>query len=152
MEKIKKEQIEYLQKYLSGKKFEDAIIELEKGKPIQYVIGNVEFYNSIINVNESVLIPRFETELLVDKLIKYCQGIQMGSAIDSNSIPEPWDMPGYLDQVIMAAGTFTQGSSIELSCDGPIREPYIAYQQGSLTYSYGKIAIINAVSSLITKN
>lgn len=73
MEKIKKEQIEYLQKYLSGKKFEDAIIELEKGKPIQYVIGNVEFYNSIINVNESVLIPRFETELLVDKLIKYCK-------------------------------------------------------------------------------
>ena len=58
-------------------------------------------------------------------------------------------MPGYTDQVIMAAGTFTQGSSIELSCDGPIREPYIAYQQGSLTYSYGKIAIKNAIAKLL---
>ena len=60
-------------------------------------------------------------------------------------------MPGYQDQVIMAAGTFTQGSSIELSCDGPIREPYIAYQQGSLTYEYGKIAIINAIKNLLTE-
>ena len=58
-------------------------------------------------------------------------------------------MPGYKDQVIMAAGTFTQGSSIELSCDGPIREPYIAYQQGSLTYQYGKIAVINAIEKLL---
>lgn len=83
-----------------------------------------------------------------DKLIKYCQGIQMSSPIDSNAIPEPWDMPGYEDQVIMASGSFTQGSSIELSCDGPIRSPYIAYQQGSLTYEYGKIAIINAIRNL----
>ena len=60
-------------------------------------------------------------------------------------------MPGYQDQVIMAAGTFTQGSSIELSCDGPIREPYIAYQQGSLTYEYGKIAIIKAIEKLLNK-
>ena len=60
----------------------------------------------------------------------------------------PWDMPGYEDKVIMAAGTFTQGSSIERSCDGPIRKPYIAYMQGSLTYEYGKIAIIKAVSNL----
>ena len=87
-----------------------------------------------------------------EKLIQYCQSIQGSSPIDANVMPIPWDMPGYLDQVIMAAGTFTQGSSIELSCDGPIREPYIAYQQGSLTYGYGKIAIMNAVSSLITKN
>ena len=55
------------------------------------------------------------------------------------------DMPGYSDQVIMASGSFTQGSSIEISCDGPIREPYIAYQQGSLTYTYGRLAVINAV-------
>lgn len=81
-------------------------------------------------------------------LIKYCQGIQMASPIDSNCIPEAWDMPGYQDQVIMAAGTFTQGSSIELSCDGPIREPYIAYQQGGLTYDMGKIGIMRAVSNL----
>ncbi len=83
-----------------------------------------------------------------DKLIKYCQGIQMGSAIDSNSIPEPWDMPGYADKVIMASGSFTQGSSIEISCDGPIRPPYIAYMQGGLTYEYGKIAVLKAISNM----
>ena len=83
-----------------------------------------------------------------DKLIKYCQGIQMGSAIDAHSIPEPWDMPGYNDQVIMASGSFTQGSSIEISCDGPIRPPYIAYMQGSLTYEYGKIAVLVAINNM----
>ena len=83
-----------------------------------------------------------------EDLVKYCQGIQMASPVDSFAIPMPWDMPGYEDKVIMSAGTFTQGSSIELSCDGPIRKPYIAYMQGSLTYEYGKIAIIKAVSNL----
>lgn len=83
-----------------------------------------------------------------EDLVKYCQGIQMASPVDSFAIPMPWDMPGYEDKVIMAAGTFTQGSSIELSCDGPIRKPYIAYMQGSLTYEYGKIAIIKAISNL----
>ena len=80
-----------------------------------------------------------------EKLIKFCQGIQAGSPIDSYVEPIPWDMPGYQDKVIMAAGTFTQGSSIELSCDGPIREPYIAYLQGSLMYPYGKLAIMKAL-------
>ena len=84
-----------------------------------------------------------------EKLIKYCQGIQMGSPIDSNSIPMPWDMPGYTDQVIMAAGTFTQGSSIELSCDGPIRPPYIAFEQGGLTYEYGKLGVLKAIQNLL---
>ncbi len=79
-------------------------------------------------------------------LVKYCQGIQMGSPVDSNSVPEPWDMPGYTDKVIMAAGCFTQGSSIELSCDGPIREPYLAFQQGALTYEYGKLGVLKAIS------
>ena len=83
-----------------------------------------------------------------EDLIKYCQGIQKGSAIDSNSVPEPWDMPGYTDKVIMASGSFTQGSSIEISCDGPIRAPYIAYMQGSLTYEYGKIAVLIAVNNI----
>ena len=83
-----------------------------------------------------------------EKLIKYCQGIQMGSPIDSNSIPMPWDMPGYTDQVIMAAGAFTQGSSIELSCDGPIRPPYVAFQQGGLTYEYGKLGVLKAIQNL----
>lgn len=82
-------------------------------------------------------------------LIKYCQGIQMGSPIDAHFIPEAWDMPGYEDKIIMASGSFTQGSSIELSCDGPIREPFIAYQQGSLTYSYGKLGVMKAVQNLI---
>ena len=72
----------------------------------------------------------------------------MGSAIDSNSIPEPWDMPGYTDKVIMASGSFIQGSSIEISCDGPIRPPYIAYMQGGLTYEYGKLAVMQAVSNM----
>lgn len=84
-----------------------------------------------------------------EKLIKYCQGIQMGSPIDSNSIPEPWDMPGYTDQVIMAAGAFTQGSSIELSCDAPIRPPYIAFMQGGLTYESGKIGVMKAISKIV---
>lgn len=84
-----------------------------------------------------------------DKLIKFCQGIQMGSPIDSFAIPEPWDMPGYTSKVIMAAGTFTQGSSIEISCDGPLREPYIAYLQGGLTYEYGKLALKKAIENII---
>jgi len=83
-----------------------------------------------------------------DKLIKFCQGIQKGSAIDSNSVPEPWDMPGYGDKIIMASGSFTQGSSIEISCDGPIRNPYIAFLQGGLTYEYGKIAVLTAVEQI----
>lgn len=83
-----------------------------------------------------------------EKLIKFCQGIQAASPIDSSSVPEPWDMPGYTDQVIMAAGAFTQGSSIELSCDAPIRPPYTAFLQGGLTYEYGKIGVLKAISKL----
>ena len=83
------------------------------------------------------------------KLIKFCQGIQKGSPVDSNSIPEPWDMPGYTNKVIMAAGTFVQGSSIELSCDAPIRPPYVAFLQGGLTYEYGKFGVLTAISNLL---
>ena len=84
-----------------------------------------------------------------EDLIKYVQGIQAGSAIDSMSVPMPWDMPGYTDKVIMAAGAFTMGSSIELSCDAPIRPPYIAFQQGGLTYEYGKLGVLRAVQNII---
>ncbi len=84
-----------------------------------------------------------------DDLIRYCQGIQMGSYIDANSIPIPGDMPGYENQIIMACGSFTQGSSIELSCDGPIRPPYIAYMQGALTYPAGKLGVMKALSYLL---
>ena len=83
-----------------------------------------------------------------EKLIKFCQGIQAASPVDSFAIPEPGDMGGYEDKVIMAAGTFTEGSTIELSCDGPIREPFIAYMQGGLTYQYGKIGILKAISNM----
>ena len=81
-------------------------------------------------------------------MVKYVQSIQSMCAIDSNVIPEKSDIPGYSNKIIMASGSFTQGSSIELSCDGPIKPPYIVYQQGSLTNEYGKIAIINAISKL----
>ena len=84
-----------------------------------------------------------------DKMVKFVQGIQMNSAIDSYVKPVPDDMPGYDDKVVMAAGTFVQGSTIELSCDGPMREPYTAFMQGSLTYEYGKIAVIKAIGELL---
>ena len=84
-----------------------------------------------------------------DGLIKFCQGIQSASPVDSYVTPMPWAMPGYQDEVIMAAGTFTQGSSIELSADGPVRPPYTAFFQGSLTYESGKIAILTAAQMLL---
>lgn len=85
-----------------------------------------------------------------ERLVAFCQGIQSGSPIDSYVSPEPWDMPGYTSQVIMAAGAFTQGSSIELSADGPMREPYTAFMQGGLTYESGKLGILAAAERLLT--
>ncbi len=84
-----------------------------------------------------------------DKMIAFIQGIQKGAPVDSFVTPEPWDMPGYQDQVIMAAGAFTQGSSIELSADAPLREPYIAYMQGGLTYESAKLGIMVAVNKIL---
>lgn len=86
-----------------------------------------------------------------DALITFCQGIQKGAAIDSHVTPQPWDMPGYSDQVIMAAGTFVQGASIEMSADAPIRSPYIAYIQGGLTYTHAKLCILKAIQELVDK-
>ena len=83
-----------------------------------------------------------------EKLIKFCQGIQSGSPIDAFVTPVPSDMGGYDDKVIMAAGTFTSGSTIELSCDGPLRDPFIAYMQGGLTYEYGKLGVLKAIQSM----
>lgn len=96
--------------------------------------------------NDIVLAITFNDK---DKLIKFVEGIQMGSAIDADVTPVAADMPGYDDQVIMASGSFTQGSSIEISCDGPLREPYIAYLQGGLTYEYGKIALMKALEKIM---
>ena len=103
--------------------------------------------------------PRFDEERVdivqtiefgeAEKLIKYCQGVQKGSPVDSDSLPEPCETPGYQDPIIMASGSFTQGSSIEFSCDGPLRPPFVGFQQGALTYSYGKLGLIKAVSELL---
>lgn len=87
-----------------------------------------------------------------DNLIAFCQGIQKGSPIDSYVSPEPWDMPGYSSKVIMAAGTFTMGASIELSADAPLREPFAVWLQGGITYTSGKIGIMLAVQELINRN
>ena len=86
-----------------------------------------------------------------ERLIAFCQGIQMASPIDSMALPEPWDMPGYQHQVIMAAGTFVSGASIELSADAPMREPYLAFLQGGLTYSHGKLALIRTLEYMRKK-
>ena len=83
-----------------------------------------------------------------DKLIEFTRGIQEGSAIDANAVVEPVETPGYIDKIVMASGSFTQGSSIELSCDGPVRAPYIAYMQGALTYPYGKLGLMKAVERI----
>ena len=82
-------------------------------------------------------------------LVAFCQGIQTASPVDSMAMPEPWDMPGYDDQVVMAAGTFVAGASIELSADGPIRPPYTAFMQGGLTYSHGRIALSEALRRMM---
>ncbi|MBE7027763.1 MAG: hypothetical protein E7407_01840 [Ruminococcaceae bacterium] len=86
-----------------------------------------------------------------EKLCAFCAGIQRGAPIDSFVTPVPWDMPGYNEQVIMAAGAFVSGASIEISADAPIKEPFIAYMQGGLTYESGKIAVLCAVSDILDK-
>ena len=86
-----------------------------------------------------------------DKLIKFCKGIQMGSPVEAYCIPEPGDMPGYPHPEIMAAGTFITGATNELSCDGPIVEPFTAYMQGGLTYEYGKLGIMKAIDTMLDK-
>ena len=96
--------------------------------------------------NDIVLAITFNNS---DKLIKFVEGIQEYSAIDNYIKPIPSPMPGYSDKIIMASGSFTEGSSIEISCDGPIRSPYIAYLQGGLTYNYGRLAVINAFKRVL---
>lgn len=86
-----------------------------------------------------------------ENLCRFCRGIQAGSPVDSYVTPEPWQMPGYEDEVIMAAGAFIQGSSIELSADGPMREPYRAFLQGGLTYESGMLGIMNAIAEMLDK-
>ena len=87
-----------------------------------------------------------------DKLIKFCKGIQMGSPVEAYCIPEPGEMPGYEHEEIMAAGTFVTGATNELSCDGPVCEPYTAYMQGGLSYDYGKLGVMRAVDVMLGRN
>ena len=87
-----------------------------------------------------------------DRLVAFCQGLQAASPVDSMAAPEPWDMPGYDDPVVMAAGTFVAGASIELSADGPMRPPYTAYMQGGLTFAHGKIALAEVLDRMIAGN
>lgn len=84
-----------------------------------------------------------------ENLLKFCRGIQSGSPVDSFVTPEAWQMPGYEDQVVMAAGAFIQGSSIELSCDGPMREPYLAFLQGGLTYEAGRLGVMAGIAEML---
>ena len=113
-----------------------------KGAVLASFIFNKLGYKTVPNANEIpgdvICSINFNT---ADELIKFCQTIQSASPVDSNVLPFPWDMPGYDHQVIMAAGTFVQGASIELSADAPIKEPYIAYMQGGITYEHIKIAL-----------
>jgi len=87
-----------------------------------------------------------------DEVIAFCRAVQKTSPVDSHVVPYPWDMPGYTDQVIMAAGAFVQGSSIELSADSPLREPYVVYLQGALTYEHAKIAVKNCLQDVLALN
>lgn len=92
-------------------------------------------------------------ELLTgERVVEFCKGIQSASAVDSYITPEPWEMPGYEDKVVMAAGGFIEGSSIELSADGPMREPYFAYYQGGLTYEHCKLGVLKSMNNLYSKN
>lgn len=87
-----------------------------------------------------------------DRVVEFCRGIQAASAVDSFVVPEAWDMPGYEDKVIMAAGGFIEGSSIELSADGPMRDPYFAYYQGGLTYEHCKLGVLKSLNNLYRAN
>src|SRR5699024_1845876 len=82
-------------------------------------------------------------------MVAFCKGIQAAAPVDSFAAPEPWDMPGYDDPVIMAAGAFVQGSSIELSADGPIRPPYAVYFQGGLTWQHAKLGILMSLQKMV---
>jgi cystathionine beta-lyase family protein involved in aluminum resistance len=105
--------------------------------------------NSTESRHDIIQAISFETP---EGLIKFCEGIQAAAPVDSYVTPEPWDMPGYDSQVIMAAGAFIQGSSIELSADGPLRPPYAAYFQGGLTWYHAKLGILMSLQKLVDAN
>lgn len=109
-------------------------------------LGFTTYPDAFSDRSDIVQTVKFDT---AEQLIKFIQGIQASSPIDSNVVPYPWDMPGYEDQVIMAAGTFIEGATIELSADGPIREPYVAYLQGGITYESAKLTLCKAIDNIL---
>lgn len=122
---------------------------LKTGMLVSYLLEhlNIEVYPKYNDTRSDIVTRIIFNDK--DKLIKFVQGIQGASAIDSNVLPIPVATPGYDDEIIMASGSFIQGSSIEISCDGPVRSPYIAYLQGGITYDYGKLAVINAIENIL---
>ncbi len=114
-----------------------------------YIFSKLGFFVEPSYNDERYDIIQMVTLNKPEYLCAFCEGIQAGSPIDAHLTPEPWDMPGYQHQVIMAAGTFTSGASIELSADGPMKEPYNVYFQGALTYESGKLGILSAAQKLI---
>ena len=137
-------------KFLLGLYFAPSVITsaLKVSILTSYVLENLG-YKTSPKYNEKrcdiVELIYFNTK---DELIKYAAAIQSSGAIDSHVTPTPSPMPGYKDEIIMSSPSFTQGSSIELSCDGPIKKPYVLFQQGSLTYEYGRLAILDAINKL----
>lgn len=112
-------------------------------------LGFDVYPNAFEQRDDIVQTVRFDND---EKMIKFVQGIQSASPIDSAAIPQPWDMPGYTDKIIMAAGTFIEGATIELSADGPIRPPYVVYMQGGLTYESAKLMVCSAIENMIGDN
>ena len=117
-------------------KYEEAIKQLET------IVSQIE--NNELDIDQ--LASRLKE---AQKLIKFCKGIQLGSPVESYCVPEPGEMPGYPHEEIMAAGTFVTGATNELSCDGPLCEPYTAYMQGGLTYEYGKLGVMRAIDEML---
>lgn len=126
-----------------------VISSIKTGMLASFILGNLgyEVYPKYNDIRSDIVTRIIFNDK--EKLIKFVQGIQGSSAVDSNVLPIPVATPGYDDEIIMASGSFTQGSSIEVSCDGPVRSPYIAYLQGGITYDYGKMAVINAVNNIL---
>ena len=123
----------------------DAIAEENAARVMELLGYETEPVSSAVRHDIIQMIHMKEPEALK----KFCKGIQFGAPVDSYVTPEPWDMPGYDCQVIMAAGAFIQGASIELSADAPMREPYTVYLQGGLTFESGKLGVLLAVEELL---
>lgn len=135
----------FLAPHIVSEAVKGALLVAKSYKDLGFkVVPNIDDKRSDIIQGVELLLP--------ERVSEFCKGIQSASAVDSYVTPEAWDMPGYEDKVIMAAGGFIEGSSIELSADGPMREPYYAYYQGGLTYEHCKLGVLKSLSNLYKKN